>query len=168
MKQSTTRCAPNKAFTLVEVLVVVAIIGLAGAMVVPAILNPSDFSGQAATRMIVADILIAQNEAIASQSNRQVIFNTLLNSYRLADENGNTLVTAWKTNNAYAVNLSTDSNNSFNGVTIQNVNFGGTDPLILEFDPLGSPINGGSLNVVAPRVNLLVTVAPFTGRVTIQ
>ena len=49
---------------------------------------------------------------------------------------------------------------------LENVNFGGTTTL--EFDDLGAPLYGGSLEVVYQNVRYRVLVVPFTGRVTIE
>lgn len=160
----------RQGFTLVEILVVVAIIGLAGAIVVPVITQPSTFSIQSASRMLISDILIAQNDAIASQQNRRIVFNQILNTYSLTDTGGNVLsaaIRAGSTTGNYVVDFNTD--NRFAGVAMQNVNFGGNQ--FLEFDPLGAPLNGGTLQLTAPNANnnlFTITVAPFTGRVSIQ
>jgi len=144
----------------------VVIIGIAGAMVVPSLIEPSTLGVQAAGRMVISDILIAQNDAIAAQATRRVVFEPALNRYRLADVDGTTLNVGWKaggTTANYIVDFSTDAR--FAGVTLQNVNFGGGQ--FLEFDPLGGPTNGGALDLVAVNTTYRVTVAPFTGRVTI-
>jgi len=160
----------RRGFTLVEILVVVAIIGMAGAIVVPVISQPSSFSIQAASRMLISDILIAQNDAIASQQNRRLVFNQVLNTYSLTDTAGNVLsasIRAGSTSGNYVVDFNTDRR--FAGVALQNVNFGGNP--FLEFDPLGAPMNGGTLQLTAPNANnnlFTITVAAFTGRVSIQ
>ena len=167
MKVSQRRLL-HQAFTLVEVLTVVTIIALAGAIVVPSLLRPSTLGVQAAGRQVIADMLIAQNDAIASQANRRVVFIAGTSQYQLTDENGNLLDAAWMAGgtagNNYARDFATD--NRFQGVGIQNVDFNGTTTL--EFDPLGSPINGGSLELVGFNSQYRIMVAPFTGRVTIE
>lgn len=159
---------PRRAFTLVEVLVVVVIIGIAGAVVVPALIRPSNLGAQAAARLVISDILIAQNEAIASGATRQVVFEPAFNRYRLTDGAGNTLSVGWKSGGLgganYLVDFGTDSR--FTGVILQNVNIGGTQ--ILAFDALGAPAGGGTFELAGAGVTYRVTIAPFTGRVTVD
>ena len=154
------------AFTLIEVLIVVAIIGIAGAVIVPQMLTSGTLGVQAAARMVIADILFAQNDAIAQQATRQVIFDTVGNQYRLADGAGNTLSVNWKGGaENYIVDFANDDR--FQGIQIQNVDFGaGAQNLV--FDDLGAPASGGQLEVVFQGNVFQIDVAPFTGRVTIQ
>ena len=63
-----------RGFTLVEVLIVVVIIGIVGAIVVPQILTAGTLGVQAAARMVIADLQFAQNDAIARQAPRRVVF----------------------------------------------------------------------------------------------
>lgn len=155
-------------YTLVEILVVIAILGLATAMVVPHLIKPGSLQVQAAVRLVMSDILIAQNDAVAKQAVRRMIFEPTNNRYRLADQNDATIGAPWKGGGAsgqnYIVDLSND--NRFNNVVMENVNFGGTN--VLEFDELGSPITGGSVDIVFENLRYRITVAPFTGRVTVE
>ncbi len=158
----------RRAFTLVEVLVVVVILGIAGAIVAPAIIRPGTLGVQAAARMVIADILIAQNDAIASQTTRRVVFEPAFNRYRLTDNGGTTLNIGLRAGGTGTANYVIDfaGDNRFAGVTLQNINIGGTQ--ILEFDPLGAPTNGGSLDLVAGGTTYRIVISPFTGRVTVS
>ncbi len=166
MRRGSTSLAP-RGFTLVEVLVVIVIIGLAGAIVVPSLLNPGTLGVQAAGRMIISDILIAQNDAIASQAVRRVIFEPANNRYRVTDQAGTTLNASWKSGGLGAANFIVDFNTDprFTGVTMQNPVFNGV--AFLEFDPLGAPTDGGSVDVLGGNIRYRIAVAPFTGLVTI-
>ncbi len=156
--------AQREAFTLVEVLVVLVIIGIAGAMVVPAMLEPGKMGVQAAARIVIADLLFAQNEAIAKQSTHTVSFDAANNRYSVLDATGTTVVVNWKEGSgAYVVNFKEDSR--FQGVVLNNVAFKGGSAI--SFDALGSPSTGGSLQLTANGVTYVVSVAPLTGRVTV-
>ncbi len=163
------RCAspaqPRGGYTLVEVLIVVVIIGLAGAIVVPQILASGTLGVQAAARMIIADILYAQNEAIAQQGGRHVVFDVANDSYKLTDAAGTTLAVEWKNGSAenYVVRFADDSR--FQGVRITAADFGGSNDL--GFDDLGTPTSGGSVTIEYKGDRYQVTVAAFTGRVTV-
>ena len=152
------------AFTLIEILIVVVIIGLAGAIVVPQLLAPSSMGPQAAGRAVIADILYAQSDAVAHQRVRKVIFDATTDSYRVTDDADTNLAANWKGGAEYVVSFANDSR--FQGVTLANVDFGGTSTL--EFDDLGAPISGGNLEVVGDTARYLISVAALTGRVTIQ
>lgn len=162
---------PRSAYTLVEVLIVVAIIGIAGAIIVPNMLTAGTLGIQAAARMVIADILIAQNEAIAQQATRKVIFDSGNNNYRLTDGANATIAAPWRVGNVaanYMVDFDTDQR--FGGVRIENVNFGGASELV--FDALGAPLAGGQLELSyvggGENRRFRIQVGEFTGKVTVQ
>src|SRR5687767_4923700 len=73
------------AFTLVEILVVVLIIGIAAAVIVPIMGSRDDLKVKSAARLLMADLIYAQNRAISTQQRHYVIFNdTAPQNYRLA------------------------------------------------------------------------------------
>ena len=173
----------GQGFTLIEILVVIAIIGVAGAVVVPSMLSTGNMGVQAAARMVIADIIFAQNDAIADQGERRVVFDVANNRYWLSDDDSFDMTTipapttamnvAWKGENIagnYIFDFDTDSR--FQGVAIQNAGFpagGGGVPgtPTLEFDSLGGPTSGGSVDVARGNLVYRITVADFTGRITI-
>jgi general secretion pathway protein H len=167
-----TSCQPKHvsslpAFTLVEVLVVIVIMGIAGAVVVPQMLNAGTLHVQAAARSIISDILVAQNEAVVRQSTRQIVFNTQANEYTLTDSQGNAMDAPWGHAGKYVVNFTKDMR--FAHVRIENVAFGADESTqnTLSFNELGEPSNGGTIDVVSGTTGYRITVTPFTGKVTI-
>jgi prepilin-type N-terminal cleavage/methylation domain-containing protein len=150
------------AFTLVEVLVVVVIVGIAAALVVPQLLSPSHLTIQAAARAIVGDLLVAQNEAVGLQTTRKAFFDVQANAYRLADQADATLNMNWR-GGAYQTDFDLDGR--FAGVRITAADFGGQS--WVSFDELGSPSAGGSIDLAANGMNYRITIAPFTGRITV-
>jgi len=150
----------------VEVLVVVTVMGLLGAMVVPNMLAAGSMGVQAAARIVVADILFAQNEAIAAQATRKVVFDVANESYTITDENDQTITAEWINGNPnnYIVDFTKDQR--FQGVTITSAVFNGGDTL--EFDDLGGPLNGGTIVIQYNQRAYRITVAAFTGRVTVE
>jgi len=83
-----TRRTTHPGYTLIEVLITVTVVGLASAVVVPSLMRSGTLGLQAASRMVIADILLAQNDAIAYQSPRRAVFDVDNNEYRL--ETGST------------------------------------------------------------------------------
>ncbi len=154
-------------FTLVEVLVVAAVIALAGAIVVPHIVHSGQMGSQAAARALMQDMLVAQNEAIANQAPRRIVFEQSLNRYRLTDENGVTLGVSWKGDGGtenYVVDFSADSR--FAGVQLINVSVGPN--AYIEYDDLGTPSTGGYVELTGgANAHYRINVAPITGRVSI-
>lgn len=168
----TRRAAARPAYTLVEVLIVVTIIGIAGAIVVPHMLRASTLGIQAGARMLIADLLYAQNEAVVQQKTRGVTIDTDNERYWLTDENGDKLKLAWRTGDG-VVDFIKDSR--FRGITLAKAagadgsfTFTQDDGLIkIEFDELGTPSAGGHIGLIAGAQRLVVSVADFTGRVTV-
>lgn len=153
----------RNAFTLVEILVVVVILGIAAAVVVPHMLDTGSMHAQAAGRAIIADILFAQNDAIALQETRRVVFDLTANSYRLTDGAETVLPDPTRSGGEYDVDFAGDGR--FAGVALAAADFGGET--VLSFDALGAPVSGGQVELTAGDTRYRVTVAEFTGRVTI-
>src|SRR5258706_16435798 len=81
----------HSAFTLVEILVVVIILGIAGAIIVPSIGSRNDLKAAAAARGIMADLIYTQNLAITSQGNRYVKFDVVNQQYSVTNSAGGTI-----------------------------------------------------------------------------
>jgi len=155
------------AFTLIEVLIVVTIIGIAGAIVVPQMLTAGTMGIQAAARTVIADLLYAQNEAIANQATRKVVFSVADNSYRVTDGAGQTVHVDWKGGDGgnYLMDFSRETGR-FGRVRIVSADFGGASEI--SYDALGAPSSGGTVVLRFQETGYRVTVAAFTGRVTVE
>lgn len=66
--------AARRAYTLVELIIVIAILGIAAALVAPRLGDRGDFDTQAVVRKLVADLTFAQMDALANQEFRRVQF----------------------------------------------------------------------------------------------
>ncbi len=66
--------AIRRGYTLIEVLIVVTILGLAAAVLIPSMSGRGDFDTQAAVRALIADINFAQSDALANQGFRRLHF----------------------------------------------------------------------------------------------
>ncbi|MEM6554034.1 MAG: type II secretion system protein [Planctomycetota bacterium] len=159
------RSRSQSGYTLIEVLIVVTILGIATAVVVPNLLQAGTLGVQAAARVVVADILYAQNDAMTRNATRRVVFVPADNGYSLTDSSGTLLSSAMQggADQNYAIDF--DDDERFRGVEILSADFGGTP--VLQFDDLGTPIQGGVVELRYDQQTYRVTVAAFTGRVTV-
>jgi prepilin-type N-terminal cleavage/methylation domain-containing protein len=73
-RPGSLRARARGGYTLIELLIVIAILGLAGALLVPSMSGRGDFDTQAAVRALVADIAFAQSDALANQEPRRIHF----------------------------------------------------------------------------------------------
>ncbi|MEM9019921.1 MAG: GspH/FimT family pseudopilin [Planctomycetota bacterium] len=159
-------------YTLVEVLITVTIMGLAAAIVVPNMLQGGTMGVQAGARMVVADLLFAQNEAMAHNSARRIVFSPSTDSYHVQKYDSN--AGAWVLDynpviggddkNNYEIDFTEDPR--FRGVDIVSADFGGSDTI--QFDDLGNPSSGGTVRLRYDQHIYDIDVAPFTGRVTVE
>jgi len=181
-----------RGFTLVEVLIVVVLLGIAGALVIPSMAQTGVLRVQAAVRTIVADITYIQGEAVAYQARRAIWFGKVAqwssatsswnfvdgNGYVLAEVNGPTLdlnidhmVDPSDPSTPYFRNFDMDK---YGGSVISAAAFDGNALLI--FDELGGPVAdlsgpnpsvGGSVTIDGSGATFVLQVESYTGRVTV-
>lgn len=162
-------------FTLVEVLVVVAILGIAAGIVVPQMINSGSLTIQGAARRVVADLLIAQNEAIAHGTTCRVVVDPENNRYELTKEVGGSyepLDLPWLQGGAGDV-VDFDTNGRFKGVQIESADF--DDAKKMHFDEFGVPVDangksitGGAIVLSSGTQRYRINITAFTGRVTVE
>ena len=149
-------------FTLAEIMVVVAIVGIAAAMVVPMIGDTSDIQAASAARMLMSDLEYAQGRAMVTQSPVTVAFDTDAGSYLLRDAGGTTL-THPVTHNPFAVSLAASG---MGDTALSQVNFGGV--AAVTFDALGAPNAAGFVVLLAGSSGRRIDLAAVTGKATVQ
>src|SRR5579864_9772050 len=81
----TRSSRPRRAFTLIEILCVVIILGIASAIIVPQLASRDDLRCSAAARALMGDLLYAQSRSIALGKMHYVQFNTATGTYQLLD-----------------------------------------------------------------------------------
>jgi prepilin-type N-terminal cleavage/methylation domain-containing protein len=130
----------QRAFTLVEVMTVMVILGIAAACVVPQIGTRNDLDAAAAARSVMADLLYAQNRAIATQQQHFVEFSGSGYSILSRDSDTSPLyaIPNPTTQNSYVVAFGA-ANSNFANVSISSVDLDNSPNLTLEFDSLGAP-----------------------------
>lgn len=156
-------------FTLVELLIVVTVLGIATAMVIPSMGSVGVLRVQAAVRTVVSDITQAQSEALAYQRGRAVVFDMESASWSVAEVNSG------------VIDLSTDTlwtgmirGKDFGDAVISSVDFDGDGVLV--FDEMGAPVDAplstvtagtGYLDISGSGQTFRVTVEAYTGRVVV-
>lgn len=154
--------AAGRGFTLVEVLIVVIILGIAALAAIPMMSSAGGVQIRSAANVIAADLEYAKSMAISRGQNYAVVFDKNAESYRLEDQNGNVIAHPVKKGFDYVVDL---ANDGLEKVDILDVDFASTSKVT--FDCLGSPDNGGTVSLQAGSVTVTVTVETVTGYIYI-
>src|SRR5436190_11873811 len=111
-----------RAFTLVEILMVVMILGMASAIIVPQISQRDDLKVTTAAREMMADIIYAQNRAIVTQQRQFVKFDTTTKQYKLLNNYPTEAVlTHPVTKNPYIASFGSDTTPALKDITLVSV-----------------------------------------------
>jgi prepilin-type N-terminal cleavage/methylation domain-containing protein len=170
----------SRGFTLVEILMVVVILGIAAACVVPQLSSRDDLKAAAGTRVVMADLIYAQNRAISVQQTHYVAFDIASKKYSILTTFQPTpvYVTHPISKDNYVTTFSTAATNAMREVTLVSADFDGKAGLA--FDALGSPysvatdgttaalVGQGQIKLKAGSYVLTVTVEPYTGEINVQ
>ena len=148
------------------------ILGIAAACIVPQIGTRGDLDAAAAARSLMADLLYAQNRAIATQKMHFVEFSGNRHSILARDSDTSPLYTITNptTQNSYVVALGS-SNTTYPNVNISSVSFDGSPSMTIQFDSLGAPwvynvqqgtsvplVNDGQIKLTTASADLTATV----------
>ena len=153
----------HKAFTIIEILIVVALLAIAGMMIVPMTSSAASIQIDSAANMIAADLEYAKSMAISRGQNFSVVFDAAAEAYQIKDQTGSVISHPVKKGFPYTVNFQNESR--LNKVKILSADFGGSETVT--FDYLGSPDNGGSVSLQAAGVTKTIRVEPVTGYISI-
>ena len=158
-----------QAFTLVELLVVVLIMAIAGAMIIPMMTGTGEMQALSAARMIATDIQYAQSYAITNQLDVTVQFNPAIDRYTLSNTNTGGTLHHPMTGKDYIVDFRTQD--GFDRLDLGPASFvvgnGNNDPNSVVFDELGSPSGGGSVIVLGGSQTYRIDVTSVTGTVSV-
>lgn len=173
-----------RGYTLIEMLIIVALLGLAGSLLVPYMVGRTSLETQTLVRMIIADLHFAQHDALAHQEYRRVYFFDDGSGYAVIrigslnetfdPDTADYLYHAMSPGavlDRYVVDLSNDKR--FTDVSITTANFDGSNRFIT-FDemggtvsPTGEPGGLGQITVTSPESTYHISVSPFTGKMTV-
>ena len=156
-------------FTLVEMLAVIVILGIAAMVVVPSIGDSSDLKLASAGRQLVGDLLFAQTYSIAQRKPYQVVFDTVNSTYEIQDSSDGSVLVHPVTKVPYRMDYPSD--NHLSQVSITAASFDGG--VLVRFDTMGIPYNGagnplvgqGQVTLAAGNQSATVTVEPISGRI---
>lgn len=176
----------RRAYTLIELIMVVALLGLSAALLIPFLSGRGDFDTQAAVRALISDVAFAQSDALANQGFRRVHFfedgkgwcllkidETELNdSYDPATaEYMSDPLQGAQFQSGYIVDFT--KQNRYRTVVIESVNLDSGGRAIT-FDELGGtvgsnglPGTGGSLVLRSPDAAYRLDIAPLTGKIRV-
>lgn len=180
-----------RAYTLAELIIVIAVLGLASAIVVPSLQNEDSSDVQAAVRKLIGDLSFAQTDALAHQEFRRVHFYEDGRGYCITRESAATFRNAFDGDTAdyitdplgsagaigrYIVDYSLDAR--FRNLEIESVSIDVEDGRDIIYDALGGTVNptvggaiapgaGGTVVMVSGRFRYEVTIAAFTGKLTV-
>lgn len=166
---------PRRAFTLIEILCVVVIVGLASAIILPQVASRDDTRCIAAARALMGDLLYAQSRSIAKGKMHYVQFNTVTGKYQVLDAvSPNFVITNPVSQQEYTVTVGTGP---LANVAINTANFDGNATVC--FDAMGVPyswtsgagavaLNSGTVVFKSGKNTKTVTVSPYSGQVKVQ
>jgi prepilin-type N-terminal cleavage/methylation domain-containing protein len=163
-KDGDELCGEGHGFTIVELLIVVVILSIIALTAIPMMSSAASIQIRSAANMIAADIEYARSMAISRGQNYSVVFDKNTDSYKIVDLNNNVIQHPVKKGFTYEVDFRNERRLS--QVDITNANFNGMQTVT--FDCLGSPVNGGTVNLQAGGISATISVEPVTGFVSIQ
>lgn len=169
----------RRGFTLIEILSVVAILGIVSATILPQMSTRDDHRAAAASRVVMSDLLYAQNRAIAQQKVHYVAFDVANGTYRVLDR--------WLPVNVvknpvegtpYIVQFGTGSASGLKEMKLVTAAFDGSP--VLAFDVMGipqtvdassgamTPLTSGQVVVGSGTFMMTVSVSPYSGELTVE
>ena len=160
-----------RGFTLIEILMVVVILGIAAAAIVPQIGSRDDLKASAAARSLMADLIYAQNRAITTQKMIYATFDETSQAYELLSNiSPKTDLTHPLNKTDYVVRFGASGTNGLGDARLVSANFDGEKTI--GFDEMGAPYavsmaSGSVIQLMAGAIDIKAGTAP-TLRVSIE
>jgi prepilin-type N-terminal cleavage/methylation domain-containing protein len=165
-----------RGFTLTEILCVVVILGIASAIILPQLGTRADLKAGSAARVVMADLMFAQNRAISRQTPQYVVFDVAAKKYCLQDGSPLATLTHPVNQKPYEITFGTGGDNGLQDTTLASAEFDGG--MTLAFDELGAPysydavlgltpLSSGAIKVSCEGYEITITIEPSTGELTV-
>jgi len=162
----------RRAFTLIEIIIVVVILGIAMTMAVPMFSSAGSVQVDSAANIIASDLEYARSMAITRQQSYAVLFNAATESYEVLDHNGVVIKHPVKGSGFdYVVNFPNER--GLGQVVIESVNIDSGSKIA--FDYIGAPFNeggtemgAGAIAISAGGITRTITIEPVTGYIKIE
>lgn len=160
-----------RGYTLVEVLIVVTVLGIAASMVIPSMGGSNGLRAQAAVRTVVSDITFAQSDSLAFQSGRALVFHPSQGKYSIVEVRGSNIDEA--TDLIYGQQI---QQGRYGDIRITRVSLAGANGDTLIFDEMGGPVTlpggstpagNGTIIMEGAGDRYTLTIEGYTGRVTV-
>ncbi|MCA9295216.1 MAG: prepilin-type N-terminal cleavage/methylation domain-containing protein [Phycisphaerales bacterium] len=172
----------GRGYTLIELLIVIGLLGLAAQILIPYLNNQGNLHLQAAVRTVIADLAYAQQSAHDNQGFRRVVFFADGTGYAIVRVTDATFNTAFDAATAdYVIDpieggeyiRDFGGDGRWSGISIKDVDIDSGNSYVT-YDLLGgtvsttnSPGTGGSVTLTADGEDYIIGIEPFTGKVTV-
>jgi Tfp pilus assembly protein FimT len=174
------------AFTVIELTATVIVLSILAVLALPCIAGQDDLVASAAARCVVSDLLYAQSQAIATQTNQYIVFTVASGSgswgsYSLYNTAAcTTPITNPVTLTPYTQTFGTQNNTALSSVALTGVTLDNAANIVLAFNELGQPYvgtvggsltaltNTGSLQLQCGSRSVTVSIEPSTGNLTVS
>jgi len=178
LKKTQQRCGAT-AFTMIEIMVVLVILGIAALIAVPMMSSAADMQVRGAANRLAADLDYAKNMAITHQKRYTVVFDAAAESYQIQTA-GVVIDNPLRPGSLFQVSFPNERSMSrVQIVSAEFVSSTGTQDAVT-FDYLGTPYSGMAVDAAeslnsgqitlrdtSGNFTLNVNVEPMTGYVTI-
>lgn len=181
----TTTVVERRGYTLLEILLVVTVLGIAATLLVPNLVGRDTYAVEAVIRRLVSDVTFAQSDALAGQGYRRVWFEPDGSGWSVVRLEENELglpfdpITAEYVRDPLAAGegqpmvMDLDDRRRYGEVSLLDIAIDGNRNWIT-FDPLGGTIaeggvpgTGGQMVLSSDNLTYRVLFEPFTGKISI-